>query len=236
MKWEYESQHPEPHTNVDLNHSKTDCHPQIPASAGVGSCSPFPTALQTPKTSRSTSETPMANSRGSRWGFRTKQGYPAHGMSKHHQSLGSPWSLDLAEWLRLYFRARALLCERKSDWWPPWSHRSQSLRAWCLHTSGRVQNPGAHQSVPATLGLAERRDAPMLWAPTGAGVLSREGRALPIPRVTSEKEETGTLRVAPGCYPVHSQLCTAWRQNSPLRLAALRPPRNRQLGHRDRPT
>ena len=79
-KWrEYESQCPEPHTNVDLNHSKTDCHPQ-PCQRGSGIMQPLPTALQTPKTSRSTSETPHGKLKGQQWwGFRTKQGYLAHG-------------------------------------------------------------------------------------------------------------------------------------------------------------
>lgn len=51
-----------------------------PASVRGGSRSPFPTALQTPNTSRSTSETPYGKLNGQqRWGFRTKQGYPVHG-------------------------------------------------------------------------------------------------------------------------------------------------------------
>lgn len=97
-KWrEYESQHPEPHTNVDLNHSKTDCHPQ-PRERGSGIMQPLPTALQTPKTSRSTSETPpMANSRGSSGGaLGQSKGTQHMGMSKHHQSLGRPLELGLS--------------------------------------------------------------------------------------------------------------------------------------------
>lgn len=63
--------------NVDLNHSKTDCHPQT-CQCRSGITEPFPTALQTPKTS--TSETRHGKLKGQQWwGFRTKQGYPAHG-------------------------------------------------------------------------------------------------------------------------------------------------------------
>ena len=39
--WSYESQHPEPHTNFDLNHSKKDCHPQ-PCQYGRGITPPLP--------------------------------------------------------------------------------------------------------------------------------------------------------------------------------------------------
>lgn len=38
---EYESQHPEPHTNFYLNHSKKDCHPQ-PCQCGSGITQPLP--------------------------------------------------------------------------------------------------------------------------------------------------------------------------------------------------